>query len=299
MLAAIATMPPDLLDLVELGLHHEQQHQELLLMDIKHVLSMNPLRPAYRSRLVAAAGDNHARRAGPSTRAASSRSATTANGFAFDNESPRHHEYLEPFALADRPVTCGDWLEFMADDGYHRADLWLSDGWATVQQRGWDAPLYWEATEDGVAGLHARGHEADRPERARVPRQLLRGRRVRALGGRAPADRSGVGARGGRHAGERPLPRPRRAAPARRYRQRVPCSATCGSGPRLRISRTRASARRPARSASTTASSWSTSTCCAAACCATPTGHVRATYRNFFPPAARWAFSGARLARDA
>ena len=118
------------------------------------------------------------------------------NGFAFDNESPRHHEYLEPYALADRPVSCGDWLAFMADDGYHRADIWLSDGWATVQQQGWEAPLYWEADRGRLAGVHARGHEADRPERAGVPPQLLRSRRVRALVGRAPADRGRVGARG-------------------------------------------------------------------------------------------------------
>ena len=295
--ALIATMPPDLLDLVELGLHHEQQHQELLLMDIKHVLSTNPLRPAYRSRLIAAAGED--RRAGldASTRVAWSRSATTAMGSPSTTSRPRHHVYLEPFALADRPVSCGDWLAFMADDGYHRAELWLSDGWATVQQRELGGAAVLGADRRWLAGVHARGHEADRPERAGVPRQLLRSRRVRPLVGRAPADRGRVGAR-------RPRARPSTGRfldldelhPRGRHRCGHRCSATCGSGPRPRTCPTRASTRPPVRSASTTASSWSTSTCCAAAAARHRPGHVRATYRNFFPPAARWAFSGVRLA---
>jgi formylglycine-generating enzyme required for sulfatase activity len=235
MLAAIATMPPDLLDLVELGLHHEQQHQELLIMDIKHVLSTNPLRPAYRSRLIAAAGVDRVQ-GWTEHEGGLVEIGHDGNGFAFDNEAPRHHEYLEPYALADRPVSCGDWLAFMADDGYHRADIWLSDGWATVQQQSWEAPQDWEPAEDGwqvftLARMklidpsepvcHLSYYEAD----------------VRAHWSGAPADRGRVGARGRGLARDGSLPRPRRAAP-RRGTGPSRCSVTCGSGRALRISRT-------------------------------------------------------------
>src|SRR5438270_4812041 len=137
-------LAPDVAALIELGLHHEQQHQELLLMDIKHVLSINPMQPAYREQRVQSAP-------------APAPLTWTEHGggivdvghdgprFSFDNETPRHEQLLRPFAIADRIVTCGEWLEFMADDGYHGPELWLSDGWATVNANGWEAPSYWEA----------------------------------------------------------------------------------------------------------------------------------------------------------
>ncbi|HEV2369251.1 MAG TPA: ergothioneine biosynthesis protein EgtB, partial [Acidimicrobiales bacterium] len=130
--------------IIELGCHHEAQHQELILMDIKHVLAQNPLRPAYRR---AAQGDTES---GPSGvtwithEGGVAEVGHTGTGFAFDNESPRHHVYLEPFQLAAAPVTNGEWLGFMDDGGYSRADLWLSDGWATVRDQGWSSPLYWD-----------------------------------------------------------------------------------------------------------------------------------------------------------
>ncbi|MBV8462768.1 MAG: DinB family protein, partial [Acidimicrobiales bacterium] len=128
--------------LVELGLHHEQQHQELLLMDIQHVLWCNPTMPTYRTL-----------RSGPPTPEVPSSWTSHPGGlheighpggaFGFDNELPRHRVFLEPFTLCDQLVTCGQWLEFIADHGYHRAELWLSDGWAVVQSEGWESPLYW------------------------------------------------------------------------------------------------------------------------------------------------------------
>jgi ergothioneine biosynthesis protein EgtB len=134
---------PEVARRIELGVHHEQQHQELLLTDIKHLYAFNPLRPAYRSPLDAGAGP--ARPLGWLEFQAGIREIGWAGrGFAFDNESPRHRVFLEPFRLADRLVTNGEYLAFMDDRGYSRADLWLSDGWRTVKERGWDAPLYWE-----------------------------------------------------------------------------------------------------------------------------------------------------------
>jgi ergothioneine biosynthesis protein EgtB len=128
---------------VELGLHHEQQHQELLLTDIKHLYALNPLRPAYRAALVdsgAAARPTGWREFGGGIREIGWAGA----GFAFDNETPRHRVFLEPFRLADRLVTNAEFMAFIADGGYARADLWLSDGWRAVKERGWQAPLYWE-----------------------------------------------------------------------------------------------------------------------------------------------------------
>ncbi len=134
--------------LIELGLNHEQQHQELMLMDIKHVFSVNPLLPAYQA---------------PRPNAVSSRDAAPGwvefagglceighdgGGFAFDNEGPRHKVWLEPYRLASHPVTCGEYLDFISDGGYRRPEFWLSEGWACVQQQGWQAPLYWRG-EDG------------------------------------------------------------------------------------------------------------------------------------------------------
>jgi ergothioneine biosynthesis protein EgtB len=139
-------LAPDLSALIELGLNHEQQHQELILTDVKYSLSVNPLRPAYREQ--------------QTTRVQSEQSVPEltwhsfakgvypigfeGDGFCFDNETPRHNVYLEPFRLASRLITNGDYMEFMRDHGYGTATLWLSDGWDAVQANHWRAPLYWE-----------------------------------------------------------------------------------------------------------------------------------------------------------
>lgn len=137
---------PDLLALVALGIEHEQQHQELLLTDIKHSFSYNPLWPVYRPR-----DDDGAR-------AAEFRwlnypgglvEIGATDGFYFDNETPRHRQWLEPFALANRPSTCAEYLAFIDDGGYRRPELWLSDGWDWVRASGATAPLYW-FLEDGA-----------------------------------------------------------------------------------------------------------------------------------------------------
>ena len=151
---------PELLALTELGVHHEQQHQELLLMDVKHVLSINPRCPIYVfDRIDGGEGDGAA--TAPLGWTAFDPAADGIDGvveighvgdaFCFDNELPRHRMLLEPFRLANRLVTAGEWIEFIDDGGYRRPELWLSDGWHTVRGEGWEAPLYWR--RDGDAWL--------------------------------------------------------------------------------------------------------------------------------------------------
>ncbi len=151
--------------LIELGLNHEQQHQELIVMDIKHVLSLNPLSPAYRP-------DAPARTHAPALDwldfdGGLVEIGHSGPGFAFDNEGPRHKVWLEPFRLASRLATCGEYLGFIEDGGYARPELWLSDGWDVVRREGWTAPLYWREGEDGgwsVYGLRGlRALDLDAP----------------------------------------------------------------------------------------------------------------------------------------
>lgn len=131
---------------IELGLHHEQQHQELLLTDVKHLYALNPLRPAYRAPLPAFTAA--ARPLGWREFPGGIREIGWAGeGFAFDNETPRHRVFLEPFRLADRLVTNAEFMAFVDDRGYARAELWLSDGWRAVKERGWLAPSYWERSD--------------------------------------------------------------------------------------------------------------------------------------------------------
>src|SRR5829696_3217221 len=171
--------------LVELGCHHEQQHQELLVIDAKHVLSCNPLQPAYGALPWAPppAGE-------PGWREHDGgivEIGHTGHGFAYDNEGPCHAALLQPHRIATALVTNGDWLEFIADGGYDRPELWMSDGWATVQREGWDAPGYWHRDSTGwtvfdlagvvpvdpaAAVLHVSWYEADAYARwagARLP----------------------------------------------------------------------------------------------------------------------------------
>ena len=132
---------------IELGFHHEQQHQELLLMDIKHVLSRNPLQPVYAgTRRTPSEPDDLG---WVEVEGGLVEVGHQGEGFSFDNELPRHRQWLEPYRLADRLVTNAEWLEFMADGGYTRAGLWLSDGWARVNAESWRAPFYW-VEHDGV-----------------------------------------------------------------------------------------------------------------------------------------------------
>src|SRR5579875_831179 len=136
-----------------LGLHHEQQHQELILTDLKHAWSANPLCPVYRAPTLSSPAPAEPARwlYYPSRLAWVGH---RGQGFAFDNESPRHRVFLEDFELSSRLVTVGDYLAFMHDDGYHRPQLWLSDGWAARQAHGWEAPLYWSRQDNRPSDCH-------------------------------------------------------------------------------------------------------------------------------------------------
>jgi ergothioneine biosynthesis protein EgtB len=156
-------LPLDVQDLVALGLNHEQQHQELILTDVKYSLAANPLRPAYRDTPTAGFAGSVAPLRWQALPEGVYSVGHEGDGFAFDNEGPRNNVYLAPFRLASRLVTNGEYLEFMLDDGYATAELWLSDGWDCVHANQWSAPLYWERrdsewwqyTMDGMRRVHA------------------------------------------------------------------------------------------------------------------------------------------------
>ncbi|GAB4350476.1 MAG: ergothioneine biosynthesis protein EgtB [Immundisolibacter sp.] len=288
--------------LIELGLHHEQQHQELLLMDVKHNFHANPLLPAYRSDLPAAAGGTAAPVTFRSCAGGIVDIGHAGAGFAFDNETPHHRVLLEPYRLADRLVTCGEYLEFIRADGYHRPELWLSDGWATVQARGWQAPLYWHSDGDDwqvftLGGLrplnpavpvsHLSFYEADAFARfagRRLPTEF----EWEAVAQRAdPA---------GGHTLERDCLEPVPAADGEGFRQLFGDVWEWTASAYLPYPRYR-----PAAGAvgEYNGKFMSGQMVLRGGSCLTPTGHTRATYRNFFPPDARWACAGLRLADDA
>jgi len=293
-----AEVPPAVLDLLELGLNHEQQHQELILTDVKHLLSGNSLRPAWRTPADTAPGPvpplGWVAHPGGLVEIGHG-----GGGFAFDNEGPRHRVWLEPFRLADRPVTCGEWLAFMADGGYRTPALWLSDGWALVQQQGWEAPGYWEQGEEGwtrftlsgqrpvdpaVPVAHVSQYEADAFARWAGARLPTEAEWEAVAAAHAPEDDTGFA-------------EDDRADPA-------PLTGPSWYG---RVWEWTASAYlpypgfRPAEGAvgEYNGKFMSGQMVLRGGSCATPAGHVRASYRNFFPPAARWQFSGLRLATDA
>jgi ergothioneine biosynthesis protein EgtB len=289
---ALPELPQAALALVELGIGHEQQHQELFLTDILATLAENPLEPAYGElgpvRCVATEPLSWLPgREGPVEIGAG------AKGFAFDCERPRHRALLHPHAIAHRPVTNREWQEFIADGGYRTSSLWLSEGWDWVRRENIAAPLYWHGDGtaftlagrreiDGAAPVaHVSYYEADAFARwagTRVPTEAewedfassadpSGGHQLDAAGAVIPRPGGGVFGDVWNWTASAFLPYPG-FAPAEgtvgEYNGKFMCGQFVLKG----------------------------------ASCATPRGHARASYRNFFPPAARWQFSGVRLARD-
>jgi ergothioneine biosynthesis protein EgtB len=288
-------------DVLELGCNHEEQHQELVLTDVKHLLSQNPSRPVYRAR-------RHDRSPSPRELAflpfqAGLHEIGHAGGrFAFDNETPRHRVFVEPFVLAARPVTNGEYLAFIADRGYARPELWLSDGWDTVVSQKWSAPLYWEEidgawstfTLSGLCALdpaepvcHVSYYEADafaRWAEARLPREA----EWEIAAAELPVDGNFVET-GALH--PRATVLEERSAPAALF------------GDVWEWTQSAYSAYPGYRPLEGALGEYNGKFMCnqmvlRGGSCASPRAHLRATYRNFFPPAARWQFSGIRLARD-
>jgi ergothioneine biosynthesis protein EgtB len=293
-----------LLDVLELGLQHEQQHQELILTDAKHLLAQNPLRPAYRDDLPVGPTGPAPPLAWLRREAALRTIGSDGPGFHFDNEGPRHRQWVAAFELASRPVTNGEFREFVEDGGYARPAPWLADGWDAVRREGWQAPAYWERRDGGwveytLGGLrpldphapvcHVSYFEADAFARwagARLPGEAEW--EVVA----APLPPEG-------HFADDGFLHPRAAPPA--VAARAPLQLY---GDVWEWTQSPYAAHPGFRPAAGALGEYNGKFMCGqlvlrGGSCATPRGHVRATYRNFFPPAARWQFSGIRLARDA
>ena len=262
------------LELVELGLQHEQQHQELLLMDLLDGFSRNPLEPAY----------------GPEPEVAYQASVAQeptwlqhegglveighpGGSFHFDNEAPRHRRWLEPFALSSRLVSNGEYAAFIADGGYKRPELWMSEGWAVAQARGWQGPRYWRDSEEfSLAGRQPRHPELPVRHLSWFEADAY----ARWAGARLPGE------------AEWELLAPEldqafgvlwqwSASPYRPYPGFAPAAGAVGEY---------------------NGKFMSSQMVLRGSCFLTPPGHERLTYRNFYPPASRWLAAGLRLARD-
>ena len=275
---ALVALPEQAISILELGLQHEQQHQELLMTDLLHAFAANPLYPAMfpgwkqplgsqrATQFIACPGGLH-------------QLGHRSGGFCFDNESPAHEEFLNSYAIASRLVRNSDWQAFIQDKGYQTASLWMSDGWATVQAAGWAAPLYWRE-QDGIwhqfgpGGLqamepdapvrHISWYEADAFARwadARLPTEA----EWEAAGSMAEIDERTGHVWQWTDSAYRPYPGYRPAPGAiGEYNGKFMINQMVLRGGSL----------------------------------ATPQGHTRMTYRNFFHPDKRWQFAGLRLARD-
>ncbi len=297
-----SVLSPELFAVIELGLNHEQQHQELLLTDLKHGFAQNALFPVYRD-------------TPPAPHAAVTPLAWkqfdgglvqvghTGDGFLFDNEGPKHTAFLRPYELAARLITVGEYQDFMNDGGYSRSEFWLSDGWAARKVQGWTSPEYWVGSDNSLQAFtlagcrdldraepvtHVSFYEADAYARwaeARLPTEFEWEVAARGLdpeqGNFADADYV--------------HPRPAQKASDNGLSQMYGDCWEWTASPYVAYP-----GYKPATGA---LGEYNGKFMCnqmvlRGGSCATPHGHVRSTYRNFFSPEARWQFTGIRLARD-
>jgi ergothioneine biosynthesis protein EgtB len=294
-------LAPEAAELIELGINHEQQHQELLLTDILTLFAAEPLKPAYRE-AAPGIGTGHA----PPLDwidfdGGIFEVGHDGSGFAYDNEGPRHEALIHPFKLASRPVTNAEWIAFIEDGGYATPTLWLADGWNTVNSQAWEGPLYFETAEGGYGQMslmgfrpvdpaapvtHVSYYEADAFARwagCRLPTEF----EWEVASASVPVDGRDLGA-----GHLRPMP--------------------AGIGPRLQqmfgdVWEWTASAYLPYpgfKAAAGPVGEYNGKFMCnqfvlRGGSCATPEGHVRRSYRNFFYPHQRWQFTGLRLAAGA
>lgn len=290
-------------DLFELGLNHEQQHQELLLTDLKHLFFQNPLGPALwpgapfgKAHHVSSAIVWHGGRTGPADIGAA------GTGFAFDCEGPAYRHYLSPHALADRPVTNAEWMSFMADNGYATASLWLSDGWAWLKREAIAAPLYWRRTADRWENFTLAGWHAVDPSAPVTHISLYEADAFATwAGARLPTEQEWESAARGHN----PLLGIQLDNAGAVHPLFVPgtdgLSSLFGN-----VWEWTGSAYRPYpgyRAAPGAVGEYngkfmSGQFVLKGGSCATPRGHLRASYRNFFYPHQRWQFTGLRLAKD-
>jgi ergothioneine biosynthesis protein EgtB len=301
-LLSSANISETVLTLAELGRNHEQQHQELLVTDIKHGFWSNPLHPGYQANIIPAIEQTVAAQKPQTFAGGLVEIGADGDGFRFDNEAPRHKVFVPPFRFATRLITCGEYIAFMADRSYQRPELWLSEGWDAVQANHWVAPLYWEKSgndwyqftcsglrrvEENEPVCHVSLFEADAFARwagARLPTEA----EWEIVAASLPVE-GNLLEKGAFH--------PRPAAPGNQdgtlqlfgdvwewtgsaylpYPGFKPAAGALGeyNGKFM-------SSQMVLRGGS----------------CVTPQSHIRATYRNFFPPETRWQFSGIRLADD-
>ncbi len=287
-----------------LGLHHEQQHQELLLTDLKHAFGQNPLRPTYRA---ASEGPSVLARprGGPgwvSREGGLVEVGHSGPGFAFDNEGPRHQALLQPHALADRLVTNREYLAFVDDGGYERPELWLDEGWATRGEGGWRAPLYWEQGPGGWAQFTLAGMRPVHPDEPVCHVSFYEADAyARWAGARLPTEVEWEVAAVERAVAGNLLESGRlHPAPAASYEGGLAqlfgdlwewTASPYGPYPGYRPP--------PGALGEYNGKFMVNQQVLRGGSCATPQGHLRATYRNFFHPDKRWQLTGIRLARDA